>query len=179
MESLAAIGCPIDENKKQPSCNRKNIFRMEDIIEEVILPEMQSYQLLYKSRQHIGTHSDKNNWWIREGFIWKKKLWIFTTEGGGIIQKFWHFHNFFFACSNSSKSAIEFFCKGGRGTPWPNYLHFLNLFLFFFTCPNSCKYAKKKNFIGGVGVSSIDHWNFENPHNFEQVYDIFLSFSMF
>ena len=34
----------------------KNIIRMEDIIEEVILPDMQSYQLLYKSRQHIGTH---------------------------------------------------------------------------------------------------------------------------
>ena len=42
----------------------KNIIRMEDIIEEVILPDMQSYQLLYKSRQHIGTHPGKNICWI-------------------------------------------------------------------------------------------------------------------
>ena len=32
------------------------------------------------------------------------------------------FSLFFFACSNSSKSEIKFFCKWGRGTPWPIYL---------------------------------------------------------
>ena len=69
---------------------------------------------------------------IREGFIRKKKkkLWIFTT-GGGVIPKYWHFHNFFIfflVCSNSSISAIKIFFEGGRGTPWPKYFENLDNF---------------------------------------------------
>ena len=57
----------------------------------------------------------------------EKKVVNFHNWGRrGVIPKFWHFHNFFFACSNSSKSAIKFFCKGGRGTPWPIYFENLD-----------------------------------------------------
>ena len=56
----------------------------------------------------------------------KKKLWIFTTGGEGGHPKILTFSQFFFACSNSSKSAIKFFCKGGRGIPWPIYFENLD-----------------------------------------------------
>ena len=49
----------------------------------------------------------------------KRKLCIFTTGvAGGSFKNF--------ACSNLSKSAIKFFCKGGRGTPWPIYFENLD-----------------------------------------------------
>ena len=53
----------------------------------------------------------------------KKKIVNFYNLGGrgwgGSSQYFYIFTTFFLACSNSSKSAIKFFFKGGRGTPWP------------------------------------------------------------
>ena len=67
---------------------------------------------------------------LREGFIRKKKRGEFSQLGGG-IPKCWHFHNFFlffFACSNSSISAIKIFFEGGRGTPWPKYFENLDNF---------------------------------------------------
>ena len=61
---------------------------------------------------------------LREVIIRKKK--VFSQLGGGSSQKFDIFITFFFACSNSSKSAIEFFCNGVRGTPWPIYFENLD-----------------------------------------------------
>ena len=54
----------------------------------------------------------------------ERKMWIFTT-GRGSSQNFDIFTTFF-ACSNSSKYAIKFFCKVGRGTPWPIYFENLD-----------------------------------------------------
>ena len=62
----------------------------------------------------------------RLSFEKKKKVVNFHNWGGGSSQKFDIFTTFFFACSNSSKSAIKFFCKGGRGTPWPIYFENLD-----------------------------------------------------
>ena len=68
----------------------------------------------------ILNQSRRNNLTLREVLIRNKKC-EFSQLGGGSSQKFDIF-TFFLACSNSSKSAIKFFCKGGRGTPWPIYL---------------------------------------------------------
>ena len=54
---------------------------------------------------------------LREVIIRKKKNCEFSQRGGG-HPKSWKFSQlFFFACSNTSKSAIKFFCKVGRGIP--------------------------------------------------------------
>ena len=49
-----------------------------------------------------------------------------------VIPKFCHFHNFFIACSNSSKSEMKFFFKGSRGTPWPIYFENYQLNIDFY-----------------------------------------------
>ena len=85
---------------------------------------------LFSARKIDSTTTNALQRPLREGFIQKKKLWIFTT-GGGVIPKCWHFHNFFlffFACSNSSISAIKIFFEGGKGTPWPIYFENLDNF---------------------------------------------------
>ena len=59
---------------------------------------------------------------LREGFIQKKKLWIFTTGGGGHpkMLTFSQLFLFFFACSNSSITAIKKIFKG-VGVPPDKY----------------------------------------------------------
>ena len=57
-------------------------------------------------------------------YSFKKKSCEFS-QGGGSSQNFDIFTTFF-ACSNLSKSAIKFFCRGSRGTPWPIYFENLD-----------------------------------------------------
>ena len=57
---------------------------------------------------HVNNNNKTNlkHLLLREGFIQKKSC-EFPQLGQLCV-----------ACSNSSKSAIKFFCRGGRGTPW-------------------------------------------------------------
>ena len=68
---------------------------------------------------HVSSKMEVIRLVIREVIIRKKKVVNFHNWGGGHPKSltFSQLFLFFFACSNSSKSAINFFCKGGRGTP--------------------------------------------------------------
>ena len=72
--------------------------------------------------------SKEDIWWV-ESFLYKgrihsKKEKVVNFHNWGGHPKMLTFSQLFFiffACSNSSKSAIKFLCKGGRGTPWQIY----------------------------------------------------------
>ena len=75
---------------------------------------------------------------LREGFIRKKKKSCEFSQLGGGHPKMLTFSQLFFiffACSNSSISAIKIFFEGGKSTPWPIYFEnldnfHLNIWLF-------------------------------------------------